>query len=127
MKRMLALFALALAAVVAHPVAARAQCNEACVFFFTPDGASGYGCVVDNDSGAACYARSTRCYTKLCSNALVTDPSGHILAVADICNGQVTLRPAARERAQRRTARFHPARGTATATASRARTVAKPG
>ncbi len=125
MKRMLAMFALALAAVLVHPPAARAQCNEACVFFYTPGGASGHGCVVDNDSGAACYARSTRCYTKLCWNAMVTDPSGQVLAVADVCNGQVTVRPAARDRAQRRAARFHPARGTATA--SRARTAARSG
>jgi hypothetical protein len=125
MKRMLALFALALAAVLAHPPAARAQCNEACVFFYTPGGAPGHGCVVDNDSGAACYARSTKCYVKQCSNALVTDPSGHILAVADICNGQVTIRPAARDRAQRRATWSRPAPGTTTA--SRARTAAKSG
>jgi hypothetical protein len=119
MKRMLAMFALALAAVLAHPPAARAQCNEACVFFYTPGGAPGHGCVVDNDSGAACYARSTRCYVKQCSNALVTDPSGHILAVADICKDEVTVRPVRRGPASRSAARPRaPMRSTTVASAS---------
>lgn len=91
MRRFLAVPALVLAAVLAHAPAARAQCNEACVTFVTTTGSVGHGCVVENDSGAACYARSTRCYVKLCSNAMVTDPSGRTLAMADICGGNVTV------------------------------------
>jgi hypothetical protein len=91
MRRFLAVLALALATVLMHPPAARAQCNEACVTFVTTTGQVGHGCVVENDSGAACYARSTTCYTKLCSNAMVTDPSGRTLAVAEICSGNVTV------------------------------------
>jgi hypothetical protein len=100
MRRFLALLALGFT-IALVPSAARAQCNEACVQVFTPEGAPGWGCVVDNDSGAACYARSTRCYVKLCWNAMVTDPSGQMLAVADVCKDEVTVRPVRRGPASR--------------------------
>jgi hypothetical protein len=98
MRRILAIFALALATVLVHPPAAGAQCNERCIKLVAPEGGGtvGYGCVVDNDSGAACIARSTVCYTKLCWNAMLTDPSGRMLAVADICGDNVTVRSLAR-------------------------------
>jgi hypothetical protein len=101
MRRILAIFALALATVLVHPPAAGAQCNERCVKLIAPEGGTaGYGCVVDNDSGAACIARSTICYTKLCWNAMVTDPSGRTLAVADICGDNVSVRSPARASGQ---------------------------
>ncbi|SOD03336.1 hypothetical protein SAMN05216486_11031 [bacterium JGI 053] len=118
MRRFLALLALALAAVLAHPPAARAQCNEACVTFVTTTGSVGHGCVVDNDSGAACYARSTKCYTRPCSNAMVTDPSGRMLAVADICNGNVTVHSHAHASKPRSAAKLG-SRGTGTVAVAR--------
>lgn len=102
MRRILAILALALAPVLVHPQAASAQCNERCIKLVAPEGGTaGYGCIVDNDSGAACIARSTICYTKLCWNAMMTDPSGRVLAVADICGANVTVRSLARSSAQR--------------------------
>lgn len=99
MKRSLAVFAFALACVLMHPPRAGAQCNEQCVKFVSSQG-SGYGCIVNNDSGAACIARSTNCYMKLCWNAMVTDPSGRMLAVAGICGDNVTVRSLARSSGQ---------------------------
>jgi hypothetical protein len=105
MRRILAVLSVAFAFVVVHPPRAAAQCNEACVSLTAPDGTRGFGCVVDNDANAACWARSTRCTVKPCSNALLTDPAGRVLATADICNGQVTVHPVPRDRAQRRAGR----------------------
>lgn len=99
MRRFLPLLAVALATVILQPRAARAQCNEACVTVISPTG-PGWGCVVDNSAGAACYARSTRCYIKLCWNAMATDPSGRTLAIADICGDNVTVRSLARSSRQ---------------------------
>jgi len=99
MRRFLPMFAVALATVLVHPPAARAQCNEACVTVISPTG-PGWGCVIDNSSGAACYARATKCYIKLCWNAMLTDPSGRTLAVADICSGNVTVRSLVRTSGQ---------------------------
>lgn len=109
MKRPLALLALAIGLVAMHPSDARAQCNEACIPIVAPNGARGFGCVVDNDANAACIARSTICYTKLCYNAMITNPAGGALARVDICGDEVTLRPVARERAPARVA-AHPSR-----------------
>ena len=119
MRRFLPMLAIALATVSVHPPAAQAQCNEACVQVVSTTGAPGWGCVVDNDSGAACYARSTRCYIKLCWNAMVTDPSGRVLAVADICGDNVTVRSLAHSPVQRiakprSTAKLRALHGTAT-------------
>jgi hypothetical protein len=107
------MLAVALATVLLHPPAARAQCNEACIQFISPSG-PGWGCVVDNSSGAACYARSTKCYIKLCMNAMVTDPSGRTLAMADICGGNVAVRSLARASKPRSAAKLRQQRGTAT-------------
>lgn len=104
MKRMLAVLALALVPILAEAPRLHGQCNEACVRIEMPEG-RGYGCIAMNDSGTACIARSTGCYTKLCYNAMVTDPSGRALAVADVCNGRVTLRSLDRATASRRAAR----------------------
>ena len=118
MKRMLAVMALALVPVLAQPPRLQGQCNEACVRIEMPEG-KGYGCIAMNDTGTACIARSGGCYVKLCYNAMVTDPSGRALAVADVCNGRVTLRPLDRTAASRRTARPRaPIRSTAAASAS---------
>lgn len=99
MRRILAVLTLAVAGVLMHPPRVAAQCNEACVAVTTPQGHKGFGCIVENDSNAACIARSTVCYSKLCYNALITGPGGTVLAAADICGDEVTLRPVARERA----------------------------
>lgn len=109
MKRLLALVTLAIGLAAMHPTDARAQCNEACIPIVAPNGARGFGCVVDNDANAACIARSTVCYTRLCYNAMVTDPTGSALARVDICGDEVTLRPVVRERAPVRVA-AHPSR-----------------
>lgn len=90
MKRTIAALVLAVACVLVHAPRVDAQCTERCIKFVTPEG-SGYGCIVDNDSGMICIARSTSCYSKLCSNAMVTDPSGRTLAVAEICSGNVIV------------------------------------
>jgi hypothetical protein len=120
MKRVLVLVVLALVAVVAHPQSLRAQCNEACVKIDYPD-AKGYGCVVQNDSGAACYARSFGCHVKLCSNAMVTDATGRMLAIADICGDEVTLRPVEHERTPARVAVQPPRAKRAASNAAKAR------
>lgn len=121
MKRSLAVLAFALACVLIHPAPAGAQCNERCVKFTSPLG-SGYGCIVDDGSGAACIARSTICYTKLCWNAMVTDPSGRTLAVADICGDNVTVRSLASTPKPRSAVKLRAQRGTATvAVAGKAR------
>ena len=113
MKRSLAVLALAVACLLVHPPHVSAQCNEQCVTFASPLG-SGYGCVVNNDSGAACIARSTVCYTKLCWNAMVTDPSGRTFAVADICGDNVTVRSLASTSKPRSTEKLRAQRGTGT-------------
>ena len=92
MKRMLAILALALVPVLAQPPRLQGQCNEACVRIEMPEG-KGYGCIAMNDTGTACIARSGGCTVKLCWNAIVTDPSGQMLAVADVCKDKVTVRP----------------------------------
>ena len=120
MKRILAVLALAFAPALVHPRPAAAQCNEECVAFVTPDGRRGFGCVVDNDSGKACYARSTGCTTKLCYNAMVADPSGAVLAVADVCNDKVTVRSMTRTPAARRAARPRASARSATRVTTRA-------
>lgn len=121
MRRILATFALALATVLVHPPAAAAQCNERCIKLVAPEGGTaGYGCVIDNDSGAACIARSTICYTKLCWNAMVTDPSGRMLAVADICGDNVTVRSLARTSRQEGRKKPQQRDGRAVVAASRA-------
>jgi hypothetical protein len=117
MKRSLAVLAFALACVLMRPAPASAQCNERCVKFSSPLG-SGYGCIVDNDSGAACIARSTVCYTKLCWNAMVTDPSGRTLAVADICGDNVTVRSLASTSKPRSAEKLRAQRGTGTVAAA---------
>ena len=104
MRRILALVALVVGCVALRPVDTRAQCNEACIPIVAPNGARGFGCVVDNDSNAACIARSTICWTRLCSNALITAPTGQMIAMADICGDKVTLRLVAHERASLRVA-----------------------
>ena len=96
MKRILPLLMLTLAGVLAHPPRAVAQCNEACVEVRTPQGFRGFGCVAANDTGEACIARSTGCYTKLCYNTMITDPAGRTLAIADVCGDRVAIRRVAR-------------------------------
>lgn len=121
MKRLLALVALAIGLTAMHPTDARAQCNEACIPIVAPNGARGFGCVVDNDANAACIARSTICYTKLCYNALLTGPGGALLATVDICGDEVTLRPVAREQAPARVAANAPRAKRAAGIAAKAR------
>jgi hypothetical protein len=118
MKRMLAVMALALVPVLAQPPRLQGQCNEACVRIEMPEG-RGYGCIAMNDTGTACIARSTGCTVKLCYNAMVTDPSGQMLAVADVCQDEVTVRPVRRGPASRSAARPRaPTRSAAVASAS---------
>ena len=119
MKRTLAVFAMVVAGLLAAPPRAAAQCNEACVRVTTPEGLKGYGCVVVNDSGEACIARSTACFTKLCYNAMVIDPSGRALASADICDDKVTINAVVRGGTPVRVARAEAPKRSATASHAR--------
>mgnify|MGYP003576517111 CR=1 FL=1 len=121
MKRILAVLVVAVTGVLTAPPHVAAQCNEACVEVRTVQGYRGYGCVQANDTGEACIARSTTCFTKLCYNTMITGPSGGVLAMADICGDEVTLRPITREQAPARVATQAATSKSAAASAAKAR------
>lgn len=121
MKQTFAFIALLAGCAAIRPTEARAQCNEACIPIIAPNGARGFGCVVDNDANAACIARSTGCFTKLCYNAVLTAPGGALLATADICGDKVTLHPVTPEQAPARVAVNAPRAQRAAVVAAKAR------
>ena len=118
MKRILTVFALACVPLLSHSSGAAAQCYESCAALVAPDGTKGWGCIPNEDAATKCTARATRCSFSACYEAMLTDPSGRVLAVADICSGNVTMRPLSFTSKPRSAAKLRPQRGT-TLTAAR--------